>query len=86
VRLDAIWRFRPRHRADVSYYRLSRDTFRALDHTIEIGDMIFPEGTTVASDLELTIYKASYSYSVVQNCDSMSVFLRDCIFSSGSHK
>ncbi len=79
VRLDAIWRFRPRHRADVSYYRLSRDTLRALDRTIEIGDKIFPEGTTVASDLELTIYKASYSYSVVHNSRL------DVGFSAGLH-
>jgi hypothetical protein len=67
VRLDAIWRFRPRHRADFAYYRLSRGASRALDRTIEIGDKIFPEGTPVASELELTIYKASYTYSIVQN-------------------
>ncbi len=67
VRFDATWRFRPRHRADFSYYHLSRDAFRTLDRTIKIGNTIFPINTTVASELDMTVYKASYSYSVIQN-------------------
>ena len=67
VRFDAMWRFRPRHRADFAYYRISRDALRVTDRIIVIGNTIFPINTSVATEVNLTIYKASYSYSVVQN-------------------
>jgi len=67
LRFDAKWRFKPRHRAEFSIYQLDRETSKILERTIEVGGKVFPAGTSIASEVELTVYKASYSYSVVQN-------------------
>jgi len=67
VRFDARWRFKPRHRAEFSIYQLDRETSKTLERTIEVGDKVFPAGTLVASEVDMTVYKASYSYSVIQN-------------------
>ena len=67
VRFDARWRFKPRHRAEFSIYQLDREASKTLERTIEVGDKVFPAGTLVASEFDMTVYKASYSYSVIQN-------------------
>lgn len=67
VRFDARWRFKPRHRAEFSIYQLDREASKTLERTIEVGDKVFPAGTLVASEVDMTVYKASYSYSVIQN-------------------
>ena len=67
VRFDARWRFKPRHRAEFSIYQLDRQASKTLERTIEVGDKVFPAGTLVTSEANMTVYKASYSYSVVQN-------------------
>ncbi len=66
-RFDADWRFLPRHRASFSIYRYSRDASRTLNRTIQFGDRVFVIDTTVASEFDMTVYKASYAYSVIQN-------------------
>lgn len=66
-RFDADWRFLPRHRASFSVYRYSRDATRTIDRTIQFGDQVFVIDTTVTSEFDMTVYKASYAYSVIQN-------------------
>ncbi len=69
VRFDATWRFLPRHRASFSVYQFSRDASRTLNRTIQYGDRVFVIDTTVASEFDMTVYKASYAYSVIQNAE-----------------
>lgn len=66
-RFDADWRFLPRHRASFSIYRYSRDATRTINRDIQFGDQVFAINTTVASEFDMTVYKASYAYSVIQN-------------------
>lgn len=66
-RFDADWRFLPRHRASFSVYRYSRDAIRRLNRTIQFGDRVFVIDTTITSEFDMTVYKASYAYSVIQN-------------------
>lgn len=66
-RFDANWRFLPRHRASFSVYRYSRDATRTINREIQFGDEVFVINTTVASEFDMTVYKASYAYSVIQN-------------------
>jgi hypothetical protein len=67
LRFDAKWRFKPRHRAEFSIYQLDRATSKTLERTIKVGGKVFPAGSTVASAVDIAVYKVSYSYSVVQN-------------------
>ena len=69
VRFDATWRFLPRHRASFSVYQFSRDASRTLNRTIQYGDRVFVIDATVASEFDMTVYKASYAYSVIQNAE-----------------
>ena len=65
VRIDGYYRFKPRHRIDVSIFDLSRDTTATIERTIQFGDEIFDVDSTVATDFDLTIYKVAYTYSML---------------------
>lgn len=69
IRFDADWRFLPRHRANFSVYQYSRDATRTLSRTIQYDDQVFAINTTVASEFDMAVYKASYAYSVIQNAE-----------------
>ena len=69
IRIDASWRFLPRHRASFSIYQISRDAVRTLDRTIQFGDREFVIDTTVTSEFDMTVYKMSYAYSAFQNAE-----------------
>jgi hypothetical protein len=56
-----------RHRLDFSYYNLRRSSTRTLTKDLEIGDNIYPIGTTVDSTLNFLIMKGGYSYSLLQD-------------------
>jgi len=63
VRLDAYYRFNPRHRIDFSIFDLSRDSSATIDESIQFGDEIFDINSTISSEFDLIIYKAAYTYS-----------------------
>ncbi|MGI9233505.1 MAG: hypothetical protein ACR2RD_07740 [Woeseiaceae bacterium] len=63
ARLDGYYRFNPRHRIDFSIFDLSRDATGTIDRSIQFGDEIFDIDSTISTDLDLTIYKAAYTYS-----------------------
>jgi len=63
ARLDAYYRFNPRHRVDFSIFDLSRDATATIDESIQFGDEIFDINSTISSEYDLTIYKAAYTYS-----------------------
>lgn len=68
-RLDSFWRFgrNLRHRFDLGWFALHRAGKKTLGRDIEIGDTIFPTGTTVKSSLDIDIFKGAYSYSFFQD-------------------
>ena len=68
-RIDGLWRFtnNRRHRLDFSWWSLKRDGTRTLLEDIEFNDTTFPIGTVVNSSLNTSIYKGTYSYSLIQN-------------------
>ncbi|MGI9203578.1 MAG: hypothetical protein ACR2Q3_06190, partial [Woeseiaceae bacterium] len=57
------YRFNTRHRIDFSVFDLSRDATGTIDRSIQFRDEIFDVDSTIATDLDLTIYKAAYTYS-----------------------
>lgn len=61
-RFDGYWRFAQRHRIDVSAFDLSRSSTKTIEREITIGDTVYPINTEVAGDLDLSIYKAAYTW------------------------
>lgn len=66
-RIDALWRFYPRHTLSASYYDLSRDSDKQIGRTLQIGDRTFTVGANVATEFDIQIFKASYGYSFIHN-------------------
>ena len=65
-RLDAQWRFLPRHSVGFSYYDISRDGRRVIDRELTIGDETYLLGTNVKSEFDFSVYKLDYAYSFYQ--------------------
>jgi len=67
ARLVGHYRFKPRHRINFGYFKLSRDATTVLARDIIFEDKIFNAGTAVKSRLDFTVLKALYTYSFFQN-------------------
>lgn len=63
-RIDAYYRFNPRHRIDFTAFSIDRAGSRtiAIDPPIEIGDEVY-SGGTLNSEIKYTLYKLGYAYS-----------------------
>ncbi len=55
----------PRQRLDFSLFDLSRTSTKQIDQMIDFGDEVFNVNTVVASESDLTILKAAYTFAVV---------------------
>jgi len=68
-RAGGIWRFSDnrRHRADLSWFAIRRDSSKQLGQPITIDGVTYPTGTQVNAALDLDVYKAKYSYSFFQD-------------------
>ncbi|MFL1484054.1 hypothetical protein [Marinobacter sp. LN3S78] len=61
-RVDGYWRFAEKHRFDFSAFDLSRSSTKQIDKEIVWNDTTYPINSTVEADLDLTIYKAGYTW------------------------
>jgi hypothetical protein len=68
-RADFGWRFGStrKHMLDVAYSDFRRSASKTLSKTIEIGDEVYPVGTTVESEFNFSIITAKYTYSLYQD-------------------
>ena len=68
-RVDGLWRFSRnlRHRLDLGWFDISRDSSTTLLQDITIGDTTFPLGTEVTTSFDLQVFKEAYSYSFFQD-------------------
>ncbi len=62
-RIDAYYRFNPRHRIDFTTFEVNRKGTRTLDIAITIGDEIFTASETIDSEINYQLYKLAYGYS-----------------------
>jgi hypothetical protein len=65
-RIDGYYRFRERHRVDFSVFDLSRDKSKRIEKSIHWGDTLYSIDTVIKSRSDLEIYKAAYTYSLLQ--------------------
>jgi hypothetical protein len=64
---SAEWRFAPRHRIGVNYSVFTLSGTRTATRQIQIGDEVYPAGTTLTSELKLQIIPITYSYSLIKS-------------------
>jgi len=62
-RIDAYYRFNPRHRIDFTSFAIDRKGSRTLAIDITIEDQDYSFGETVNSDIKYSLYKLGYAYS-----------------------
>jgi len=62
-RIDAYYRFAPKHRVDFSWYKIDRTGTIFTQRPIDFGDVNFPQGSAVESKLNTETTKITYTYS-----------------------
>ena len=70
VRAGGSWRFTDnrRHRFDVVWVDLSRDSNRTIRRDVDLGNgVLLPAGTGVKSTFDLQLFRTEYSYSFLQD-------------------
>ena len=65
ARLDAFYRWRPRHTFTFGYFFLERRGSTTLDRRVEFGDRAFDIGGRAKSTFSTKIFGAGYRYSLV---------------------
>jgi hypothetical protein len=68
-RIDAFWRFGStrRHQLEVHYFNVDNEGSRAIGQNTRIGDVLFPDGAAVNSQLDLEFINVNYSYAFFQD-------------------
>jgi len=65
-RIDGYYKFNAKHRIDFSLFDLSRIGSRTIAKEIDWNGTIYPIDTTIASDVDLNIYKLAYTWTFMQ--------------------
>ena len=60
------WRFSPRHRIGLGYFRFKDESSATAQRELQIGDEIFPVGASVFSEFSFEIFPINYSYSFIK--------------------
>ena len=68
-RLDGYWRIKPRHRLQFSYFDYDRSAVAITNSEIQIGDTIFPAGSSIKSNNSVSVAEIGYMYSLKQTTD-----------------
>lgn len=61
-RMDGTVRFGSRHRLDLSYFRITRNSERTIDREFTIGDKFFDIDASIESRARTEVYKITYGY------------------------
>lgn len=65
-RLDAYWRFRPRHKLRVMYFDTRRAASRQIDREIIFRDTVYTVDTQVDAGFDTTVAELAYEYAFLQ--------------------
>ena len=65
LRFDGYRRFTRSHRLEWTYFDQTRNGSIALDEDIDLGDVTFPAGFELDTELQFRLVKASYSWSFI---------------------
>lgn len=62
-RIEAYYRFNPRHRIDFSWFKLDRDGSRTITRSLQFGNITFNARAKVDSSVETELWKLLYTWS-----------------------
>jgi hypothetical protein len=62
-RIDGYYRFAPKHRVDFSWYKIDRNGTVLSQRDIDFGNVRFPVGSAIESQLNTETTKVTYTYS-----------------------
>lgn len=65
-RVEASWRFAPRHLVRAMYFENNRDATRSLEREVHFRDTTFNVGATVKATSEVTVGQLSYEYAFMR--------------------
>jgi len=74
LRLDGYYRFNRAHRLEWTYYSLEREGSAGLSRNIQIGNVEFPIGFTIDTDLDIEVAEVGYVWSFI-NVEPYEFFL-----------
>jgi len=63
---SASWRFFPRHRIGVGYFRFKDEVSATAKRDLQIGDEIFQAGASLFTEFKFEIFPIHYSYSFIK--------------------
>ena len=66
-RIDGYYRFAPKHRVDFSWGKIERNGTIATQRDIDFGNVLYPIGTSLTSQLDTETAKLAYTYSFYRN-------------------
>ena len=69
VRLDTLYRWGPtgRHQIEFHYFESIRSGDRTLAVDLQIGDILYPAGTTLSTDFDMSFANIDYAYAFFQD-------------------
>lgn len=67
LQADMIARLGNYHRLEFGYFELGRNSTATLSRDLMFGDELFVAGTTIDTDVDVQIFRAGYSYSLIRD-------------------
>ena len=67
LQVDAGVRFGHYHRLEFGYFELGRNSATTLIDDLTFGDEVFPAGTEIDVDTDLSVFRVGYAYSLIRN-------------------
>jgi hypothetical protein len=61
-RVDATWRFAPRHKVRALYFDTNQSNTRTLERSLTIGDTVYPVNASLTAENSTTIVELAYEY------------------------
>jgi len=65
-RIDAYWRFRPRHKLRVMYFGIRQSESHRLDKDITVRDTTFPVSAQIDTHLDTDVAELAYEYAFLR--------------------
>jgi hypothetical protein len=68
-RIDAMWRFAPKHVARFVYFNYNATKSRVIDRDITFGDTTFNAGGNFSANTKFSVYELDYEYAFLKRPD-----------------
>jgi hypothetical protein len=68
-RIDAMWRFAPKHSVRFVYFNYKATRTRTIDRDITFGDTTFNAGGNVTAENRFSVYELDYDYAFLKRPD-----------------